>query len=319
MTTETVVSVTSERNKTISLALLMLVGLAITFLLSRSIDARRPPPDPNAVDESLYLNGKTARRMSLGFNGLAADWYWMRSLQYVGGKIINLPANVALDNLSQLNLKLLPSLLDTATTLDPQFLDPYEYAAIVLPAINVDEAIRITKKGIEANPSAWRLYQHLGFIYWQQQNYQAASEAYGKGAQIPEAPAWMEAMKARMAVEGGSRSTAREIYTRMYEQSTDEKVRDMARRRLLQIDALDQMDAMRKVMATYFERTRRCPANWKEIEPALRAIRIPTDSSGAPLDPSGTPYVWGKTNCDVKLNPKSEVPAKCGQTQIKQI
>jgi tetratricopeptide (TPR) repeat protein len=310
MTTEAAVRSKSELSKTIGLALIMLVGLSITFLLSRSIDARRPPPDPNAVDESLYLNGKTARRLSLGFNGLAADWYWMRSLQYVGGKIINLPENVALDNLSQLNLKLLPSLLDTATTLDPQFLDPYEYAAVVLPAINVDEAIRITKKGIDANPSAWRLYQHLGFIYWQQHNYQAASEAYGKGAQIPEAPAWMEAMKARMAAEGGSRSTAREIYTRMYEQSTDDKVKEMARRRLMQVDAMDQLEAMRKVLAAYFERTKRCPGNWKEAEPIFRALRIPTDASGTPLDPSGTPYVSGKTNCDVELSPQSEVPGK---------
>jgi tetratricopeptide (TPR) repeat protein len=310
MTTDAVVSFKSERSKTISLALIVIVGLALTFLLSRTIDARRPPADPNAVDESLYLNGKTARRMSLGFNGLAADWYWMRSLQYVGGKIINLPETVALDNLSQLNLKLLPSLLDTATTLDPQFLDPYEYAAVVLPAINVDEAIRITKKGIDANPSAWRLYQHLGFIYWQQHDYQAASEAYGKGAQIPEAPAWMEAMKARMAAEGGSRPTAREIYTRMYEQSTDDKVKDMARRRLMQVDAMDQIDALKKVMASYLEKTKRCPTSWRELEPFFRAMRIPTDPSGAPLDPSGTPYVFGKTNCEVELNPKSEVPGK---------
>ena len=310
MTQKTIVTNSSERTKTIGLASIVVVGLALTFLLSRWIDSRRPPPDPNVVDESLYLNGKTARRMSLGFNGLAADWYWMRSLQYVGGKIINLPETVALDNLSQLNLKLLPSLLDTATTLDPEFLDPYEYAAVVLPAVNVDEAIRITKKGVEANPNAWRLYQHLGYIYWQQHDYQAASDTYGKGAQIPGAPAWMEAMKARMAAEGGSRSTAREIYTRMYEQSSDVKVKDMARRRVMQVDALDQMDAMRKLLAAYFERTKRCPANWKEIEPAFRAMRIPTDSTGAPLDPAGTPYVFGKTNCDLELNPKSEVPGK---------
>jgi S-(hydroxymethyl)glutathione dehydrogenase/alcohol dehydrogenase len=57
----------------------------------------RPPADPNVVDESLYLDGKTARRMSLGFNGLAADWYWMRSLQYVGRKIINHPEDMPLD------------------------------------------------------------------------------------------------------------------------------------------------------------------------------------------------------------------------------
>jgi tetratricopeptide (TPR) repeat protein len=251
-----------------------------------------------------------ARRLSLGFNGLAADWYWMRSLQYVGGKILNLPKDVELDNLSQLNLKLLAPLLDNATTLDPQFLDPYEYAAVVLPAVDVNEAIRITKKGIEANPTAWRLHQHLGYIYWQQQNYPAAAETYKEGAQIPGAPAWMEAMHARMAAQGGSRSTAREIYTRMYEQSTDDKVKEMAQRRLMQLDALDQVDSLNKLLATFQSRLGRCPASWKELEPVFRGMRIPLSDSGAPLDPSGAAYVFGNTNCEVKINPESKVPVR---------
>ena len=299
----------SDRTKTIALGLVVVIGMACAALLVRRLDTLRPPPDPNAIDESLYLDGKTARRMSLGFNGLAADWYWMRSLQYVGRKIINVD-NVQIDSLARLNLKLLAPLLDTATTLDPEFLDPYEYAAIVLPSINVDEAIRITKKGIDANPNAWRLYQHLGYIYWQQQNYQAASETYGRGAQIAGAPPWMEAMKAKMAADGGSRSTAREIYTRMYEQSADDKVRDMARKRLLQLDSLDQRDAFRKLFAAYQTRMGKCPNSWKEIEPVFRALRVPVDASGAPLDPSGMPYVLRAGACELDLNPKSEIPAK---------
>src|SRR6185436_20844656 len=125
-----------ERLKSITLGLVVVVGLAGAALMVRSIDALRPPVDPNAIDESLYLNEKTARRISLGFNGLAADWYWMRSLQYVGHKIIDVPDNIPIDNLAQLNLKLLAPLLDTATTLDPQFMEPYQYAAVVLPDID---------------------------------------------------------------------------------------------------------------------------------------------------------------------------------------
>lgn len=297
----------SDRNRTIALGLVVVIGIACAALLVRRLDTLRPPDDPNAIDESLYVNGKTARRISLGFNGLAADWYWMRSLQYVGRKIIN-DNDVPLDNLGLLNLKLLAPLLDTATTLDPEFLDPYEYAAIVLPAVDVNEAIRITKKGVDANPNAWRLFHHLGYIYWQQHDYQAASEIYGRGAQIEGAPPWMEAMKAKMAADGGSRATAREIYTRMYEQSADEKVRDMARRRLLQLDSLDQRESLRKLFAAYRARTGKCPSSWKEIEPVFRALRVAVDASGAPLDPSGTPYVLRA--CDVDLDPKSEIPAK---------
>ena len=299
----------SDRTKTIALAFVVVIGMTCAALLVRRLDTLRPPPDPNAIDESLYLNGKTARRISLGFNGLAADWYWMRSLQYVGRKIMNVD-DVPIDNLGQLNLKLLAPLLDTATTLDPEFLDPYEYAAVVLPAIDVNEAIRITKKGIDANPNAWRLYHHLGYIYWQQRDYPAASEIYGRGAQIAGAPPWMEAMKAKMTADGGSRSTAREIYTRMYEQSADEKVRDMARKRLLQLDSLDQRDALRKLFVAYQTRTGKCPNAWKEIEPVFRALRVDIDSSGAPLDPSGMPYVLRAGACEVDLDPKSQIPAK---------
>jgi len=296
-----------DRTKTAALALVVLVGILTTFALSHFVDARRPQAKLTTADESLYLNAKTAKRLSLGFNGLAADWYWMRSLQYVGRKILAVDENTAIDDLGQLDLKLLAPLLENATTLDPEFLDPYEYAAVVLPAIDVKEAIRITRKGIDANPNAWRLYQHLGYIYWQQGDYVTAGEVYRRGAQLPGAPFWMEAMKARMAAEGGSRSTAREIYARMLEQSADDKVKDMARRRLMQLDSLDQRDGLRKVLAMYQKRSGRCPANWREIEHVLRAIDAPVDTSGAPLDPSGAPYVLQSAKCEVGLDQKSEI------------
>ena len=301
---------TDDRMKTATLGLVVLVGIACATLLADWIDTLRPQVEPTVADESLYLDGKTARRISLGFNGLAADWYWMRSLQYVGKKILTVPEDVAIDNLGQLNMKLLGPLLDTATTLDPQFLDPYEYAAIVLPSVDVQEAIRITQKGIEANPNAWRLYHHLGYIYWQQRDFQAASEIYGRGAQIPGAPAWMEAMKAKMVADGGSRSTAREIYSRMYEQSTEEQIRNMAHTRLLQLDSLDQRDALRKVLSAYQARAGKCPNAWKEVEQVFRALRVPVDSSGAPLDPTGVPYILRSGTCEIELDPKSKIPSK---------
>ncbi len=249
-----------------------------------------------------------AKRISLGFNGLAADWYWMRSLQYVGRKIIDVPDNVPIDNLAQLDLKLLAPLIDTSTTLDPEFIEPYQYAAVVLPAVDLQEAIRLTKKGIAANPGAWRLYQHLGYIYWQQRDFQAAGEAYDQGSKLPGAPPWMVAMKAKMANEGGSRDLAREIYSRMYEQAENANVKEMARKRLLQLDSFDQRDGLRKVLSAYKARVGRCPSSWREIEPFLRALRVEVDSTGAPLDPTGTAYVLTNAGCDLDVDPKSEVP-----------
>jgi len=235
----------------------------------------------------------------------------MRSLQYVGKKMLSYHGDISLDDLSPLNMKMLAPLLDTATILDPEFIQPYEFAAIVLPAVDVQQAIRLTQKGIDANPNAWRLYHHLGYIYWRQGQYQAASEIYGRGAQLPRAPAWMKAMQAKMIGEGGSRSTAREIYTRMYEESTDDQVREMALKRLMQLDSLDQRDGLRMLLAAYKTRTGKCPDSWRELEQVFRAGRIPLDQSGAPLDPSGAPYLLQAGQCEVELDmTKSQVPYK---------
>jgi tetratricopeptide (TPR) repeat protein len=300
-----------ERLKTIVLGLVIVLGMTSAAILVRWTDQLRPPVDPNLAEESLYLNDKTARRISLGFNGLAADWYWMRSLQYVGKKVLNHQSDLALDDLSELNMKLLAPLLDTATSLDPEFIEPYEFAAIVLPAVDVEQAIRLTQKGIDANPNAWRLYHHLGYIYWRQGKYQLASETYARGAQIPGAPAWMEAMRAKMAAEGGSRSTAREIYTRMYEQSSEDQVREMARKHLMRLDSLDQRDGLQKLFTAYKTRTGKCPDSWRELTPVFRAVGIPMDQSGAPLDPSGAPYILKAGACDVELDWRTtKVPLK---------
>jgi len=274
------------------------------------IEAQRSVAIPATTEEQLYLKGATVKRVSLAFNGLAADWYWMRSLQYVGRKVLTNGQGLQLDNLGALNLKLLPSLLDTATTLDPQFLEPYEYAAIVLPEIDVKEAIRITQKGIAANPSSWRLYQHLGYIHWQQKDYEAARNTYREGAKLPGAPAWMQAMQARMAAEGGSRDTAREIYQHMYGQSDDEKVKEMARRRLLQLQSFDERDGLRRLMTSYKSQTGRCPSSWTELAPALRALKVQLDAAGAPLDPGGVAYVMLANKCEVETDPQSIVPNK---------
>lgn len=256
----------------------------------------------------MYLTGRTVRRLSLGFNGLVADWYWMRSLQYLGRKVLSAKEDVQIDNMGQVDLSLLGPLLDTATAVDPQFLAPYEYAAVVLPAVDSERAIQILKRGIDANPSRWRLHQHLGYIYWKQGKYQEAAETYGNGAAIPGAPPWMEAMKAQMAVKGGSLSTALQIYERMYQGSDDPGVRQMALRRLMQLQSFVERDQVRRVLGEYAALEKRCASSWRDVSAALRKAGLRLDSSGVPLDPANFPYRLVKEGCDVDLDSNSEVP-----------
>ena len=297
------------RGQTLALAFLILAGLAAVVALARWMEALRPPTDLRAEEERLYVTGETLRRASMGFNGLVADWYWMRALQYVGGKTLRHEGDINLDDLSQLDLRLLAPLLDVATTLDPRFLAAYEYGAVVLPAIDPEAAIKLAQKGIAANPQAWRLHQHLGYIYWQQGRYQEASRVYQAGTQIPGAPVWMEVMAARMEAEGGSRDFARAVYLRLYEQADNEQVREMSRRRLMQLQAFDEQDFLERVLTAFRERAGRCPADWGEIASFLRRVeQLRLDQSGAPLDPSEVSYLLNTERCAVALDPRSEVP-----------
>lgn len=305
-----------SRQQLIWLSIAIAFGLSAVIGMSRWMDAHRPPVDAAMEEEKLYLTGATAKRLSLGFNGLAADWYWMRTLQYVGRKVLAHEGDFQLDDLGKLDLKLLYPLLDTTTTLDPHFMAAYEYGAVILPAVNEEDAIKLIKKGMQDNPQAWRLHHHLGYIYWKRGDYKLAGETYEAGAKIPGAPPWMKAMVARMESEGGSRATAREIYARILEQADDESIKEMAARRLLQLDSLDERDAIRAVLTEYSQRQGRCASGWGEVYAALRAVRLPSgkqlrfDASGTPYDPSDAPYTLLQDKCDVGLDAESKIIAR---------
>ncbi|HLM57573.1 MAG TPA: hypothetical protein VK422_15765, partial [Pyrinomonadaceae bacterium] len=127
------------------MATLVVAGLGLVSLLSQWLDARRPAEDPFLSYEENYVRPEAARRMSLGFNGLVADWYWLRSLQYVGRKVDAYKGDFALDDMRALNIRNLGALLDQATTLDPQFFAAYDFGAVVLPAVDRAAAVRLVE------------------------------------------------------------------------------------------------------------------------------------------------------------------------------
>jgi tetratricopeptide (TPR) repeat protein len=296
------------------LILVVMVGLLCAALLTHWNEGHSRDLQVQTADEQLYLNGPAMKRLTLAFNGLAADWYWIRSLQYVGRKMVAYEdthtGSLDLNSLSYLDLRVLPSLLRMATTLDPRFLEPYYYGAVILPTLNPDEAITLLNHGIAANPGEWRLYQHLGYIYWQRGDYNKASDVYAAGAKIPGVPPWMMAMSARMKAEGGASQAAREMYTHLAESSEDPNVKQMVNAQLMRLDSLEERDKIRRVLADYTNRSGHCVTSWKEISAALRTAGLKIDASGSPLDPTNVPYRLIKSGCDVDLDERSELPRR---------
>ncbi|HSE24575.1 MAG TPA: hypothetical protein VLB68_23120, partial [Pyrinomonadaceae bacterium] len=102
--------------------------------------------------------------------------------------------------------------------------------------------------------------------------------------------------------------TAREIFSRMLEESPDPNVKKMARGRLLQLTSMDQKDLIGRVLSAYLNKNGSCPRNWQAIAPTLSALKLNLDRTGTPLDPAGYPYRLNLERCTAELDPKSEIP-----------
>jgi len=306
----------SNAGKTgISTALIM-VGLMAAFFLTGILERERPPLPPGFEDDDPALNGSRLKGWVFGAEGLVADWYWMNSLQYMGKKISSVGLeNLNLDDLRSLNPKLLYPYLNSATDLDPKFMAPYSYGATVLPAIDPAQAIALTEKGIAHNPDQWRLHQYLGYIHWKLGDYERASEVYRQGSLIPGSPGFMKMMAARMKTEGGSRDIAREMYRQILSESQDEASRQNAELRLMQIDSLDERDAINAGLREFRERTGRCASRWQEVLPLLANKKLPNgnslriDKTNSVVDPTGIPYLIDNGKCEAMIDhPKSKIP-----------
>lgn len=294
--------------KTLISIVVIVFGFGLTFVLSNFLEKTRPPLPEGIEDADMVVQTAKIKGFALGFEGLIADWYWMKSLQYIGDKIFNNKQNINLEDLTALNPRLLYPYLDTATTLDPHFTEIYSYGALILPAIDREQAIKLTEKGIAANPDEWRLYQHLGYIYWRLEDYEKAAEVYARGATVKDAPTFMRSMSARMKNQGNDRETARAIYAQMYQEAEDDQSREAARIRLLELDSLDERDGIRRALKEFQVKNNRCAENWKELTPFLTKIKLPNnrdfrlDKANNVVDPSDAAYVLDKKICDVALN-----------------
>jgi len=293
------------------LTAIIVAGYASAAYLSSTLDGIRPQLSVGFADNDLDIVGSRIKGFAFGMEGLVADWYYMRSLQYIGDKILaHKDEIVDLDDLRAIEPRLLYPLLDNATSLDPNFLGAFYYGALVLPSIDGNQAISLIKKGIEHNPDAWRLYQHLGYIYWKLGKFEDAADAYELGSQKPGAPPFLRLMSGAMRTEGGSRATAREIFRQMYDGTDDPAVKITAERRLAQLNSLDERDAMDAVLAEFRTRTGRCPASLKEIMPLLIKVRLPAgnefrlDPAGNLADPTGAPYILEADECRTTVDAK---------------
>src|SRR5678815_6151244 len=104
------------KRSTLFTSALLVVCLAASVMFLRRVDQLRT----NATLDVLYITSpKAVKRLSLGYEGLLADVYWTRAVQYFGNK----------HHILSRDYSLLAPLLEITTYLDPHLVVAYEFGA----------------------------------------------------------------------------------------------------------------------------------------------------------------------------------------------
>lgn len=281
----------NTRRKTIGIVIVLVAAFAGSVVSLNGVEAARGPQA--TLEDILYIpSAKALKRMGLGYSGVLADIYWTRAVQYYGRKLATRRPDLRYD--------LLYPLLDITTDLDSHLIVAYEFGSIFLsqrPPVGAgqpDKAVALLEKGIRNNPDYWRLYFDLGLIhFFDRKDPKAAQQAFEKGSQNPKSLVWMKTMAASMAERANDPQTALDLWSKLYETTSDEMVKQNALQHIEGLRAdLEVLELERRVKI-YQEKTGRLPANWYEMMHQGLLGQVPLDPTDKPykLMPDGTVQV----------------------------
>lgn len=267
------------QNSVFALTMTLVVSAIVALQVVRDTRFPLAPVD----DRLLYVtSGEVARKLSLSYDALVADVYWIRAIQHYGGE---------LGRETERRYDLLYPLLDLTTSLDPKFTVAYRFGATFLMepyplgAGRPDLAVKLLEKGIRASPERWEYYLDLGFVYyWQLGDYRRAAEWFRRGGELPNGPWWLRTQAAVTLAKGGDRQASRFLWGNIYAGADNDWLKQNAERRLLQLDALDQIDELVARIREYRRRHGAGPGSWSDLV-AAGLLRV------EPVDPSGSAYV----------------------------
>jgi hypothetical protein len=175
--------------------------------------------------DNLYLpSGRFMEQVSLGYKQITADVIWFQAVQYYGGY-----------RKGEHDLAYFEGLIRLVNELDPHFIFPYVFGALVLSQDMeaLDRGIRILRGGMHHNPTNWELPFEIGFLYFvDARNNDMAARYFDLASRMPGAPD----LARRFAAFVYSRAGHNELSIRMWEElkeTTDEPyMRDLADRYL---------------------------------------------------------------------------------------
>lgn len=253
---------------------------------------------------------------TLGYDHFIADILWLQLIQYIGT--------------SETMATVLPetfSLIDSITTLDPNFISAYTFGAYALTDNKeFDKAITILEKGIRNNPKDWYLLYQMGFLYYiNKKNKIAAARYLSKAGDIEGAPLINKQLAAMLYSQNSTDLDIKiQLWQTVYEKAEKEKDKvnqEKAYKKLVEFKIEKDLDILNDAVEKYNSKNKPVdttvyPDNLKKTESTITADITPPQKlkefktlidqgyiKETPIDPLGRPYMFNADTQEVTSFP----------------
>lgn len=255
----------------------MLLGVAVGAEIQLG---KIPSQDPLGKDLLFLPSPEMVKILSLGNSGLAADIFYLWSIQYY-----------SLFRPSERFLYLSP-VYNLITDLDPLYFDAYRIGALIMQIqtggdqVELERAVRqLFDKGIRNLPESWELAEAAAWdMHMRFQNREAALHYAEIAVERTGAPARIKRMVGVWR-DGGNRWTVDDsiIYWRQaVEDAVDAYDRKMCMSKLYDAVVLKDREVLDPRLGAYAAGTGSCADSWDELIRVGLLERVPLDLSGNP-------------------------------------
>lgn len=263
------------RNLLLIAAALALLAAAVALLMEHD---RRFLSSEESVRELMYFPTAEAVRLLAAGNELAAaDYLWLRMIQYY-----------AYHMRRDQNYDYLYPITDRLTDLDPRFVYPYTFGALLLvhDAQDSVNSLALLDKAKRMNPERWEFPYMKGFILYTflRRDEEAAAE-FTAASELP--GAWVGAKRFAGWIyrKMGRRQVARAMWQEIYDTAKDPMDRAVAEYYLKAIAMEEELERLNALAARHRSERGSWPGGFRDLISAGMLSRVPEE-------PFGRKYYW---------------------------
>ena len=218
-------------------------------------------------------DGKVLRVLSLGFDRLLADLFWLRTVYYVGDERSQAAGFPAVGRLANL-----------VTDIDPEFRTVYVVMSGAIGGLKGDPegAIALLEKGVKY-VDYWKLHFLLGFSYFiERLDYERAAEQIQLAATQEGGPPYLPLLSARLYAQAGDPETALSFIQARLAESSHEQTREALQKRYWDLWITRDIRAIDGAIEAHLARHGRPPTTVAALVRAGLLEQAPTDPKGGP-------------------------------------